>query len=198
MMHPATELRRIDDDVGHGVFATRPIPRGTVTWILCRLDMVFTPAEAAAFPAPYQPIIDKYAYLDAAGNRILCWDNARFINHSCDPAMLGVGTGFEIAVRDIAAGEQITCDYGGMNLIAPLACRCGAPGCRGSIDADDVLRTWRDRDRLLGELLPLARGVEQPLLAFSDEAALFWSWVDGRAPVPSHRAYRGVAEAVAS
>lgn len=198
MMHPATELRLIDDDVGYGVFATAPIPRGTVTWTLCRLDIVFTPIEAAALPAPYRPIIDKYAYGDADGNLILCWDNARFINHSCDPAMLAAGRDFEIAVRDIARGEQVTCDYGGLNLTVPLACRCGARACRGTIDADDVLRTWRDRDRLLAEVLPLARGVEQPLLAFSDESALFWSWVDGRVPVPSHRAYRGVAEAVAS
>ena len=79
------ELRLIDDDVGYGVFATAPIPRGTVTWTLCRLDIVFTPIEAAALPAPYRPIIDKYAYGDADGNLILCWDNARFINHSCKP-----------------------------------------------------------------------------------------------------------------
>lgn len=196
MMHPATELRPVDPEIGLGVFATAPIPRGTVTWILCRFDLVFAPPDVAALPPPYRAIVDRYAYVDADANSILCWDAGRYVNHSCDPPMLGVGRGFEIAVRDIAVGEQITCDYGGLNLTAPLPCRCGSPRCRGTIDADDVLRRWPDLDRAVRGALDVARAVPQPLLAYAPDPATFWAWVDGRSPVPSHRAYRA-AEAVA-
>lgn len=189
MMHPATELRFINPEVGYGVFAVEPIPCGTVAWILCRFDMVFTPAEAVGLPAPYRPIIEKYAYTDAEGNHILCWDHGRYVNHSCDPAMLGVGRGFEIAVRDIAPGDEITCEYGGLNLATEMECRCGALDCRGVIGGEDVLRLWPELDQRIARTLRHARHVAQPLLPFAGAAAQFWDWADGRAAVPSHRAY---------
>jgi len=189
MMHPATELRFINPDVGYGVFAVEPIPCGTVVWVLCRLDMVFSPGEVAALPECYLPIMDKYAYTDADGNQILCWDNGRYLNHSCDPAMLGVGRGFEIAVRDIAPGEEITCEYGGLNLATEMACCCGATSCRSVIGGEDVLRLWPELDRRIAQTLGHARQVPQPLLPFASDTALFWDWVDGRVPVPSHRGY---------
>ena len=189
MMHPSTELRFINPEVGYGVFAVEPILCGTVIWILCRFDMVFSPGEAAALPAPYQPIIDKYAYTDCEGNQILCWDHGRYVNHSCDPAMLGVGRGFEVAVRDIAPGQEITCEYGGLNLATEMCCCCGAPGCRGVIGGSDVLRLWPELDRRVAQTLACARQVPQPLLPFAENAAQFWDWVDGRAAVPSHCAY---------
>ncbi len=189
MMHPATELRFVDPEVGYGVFATEPIPRGTVVWILCRFDMIFTPRAVAALPAPYQPIIERYAYGDADGNHVLCWDSARYLNHSCDPAMLGVGRDFEIAARDIARDEEITCEYGGLNLTTALDCRCGAPACRGSIGGEDVLLLWPELDARTARALRHARDVDQPLLPFARDAAQFWDWADRRAAVPSHRTY---------
>jgi hypothetical protein len=35
VIHPATERRFLDSEPGYGVFATRPIPRGTIVWVLC-------------------------------------------------------------------------------------------------------------------------------------------------------------------
>lgn len=189
MIHPATELRFIGPGIGYGVFATAPIPRGTIVWILCHLDMVFAPGEAAKLPPAYKKIIDHYAYIDGAGNHVLCWDNGRYVNHSCDPAMLGVGTDFEVATRDIAPGEEITCEYGGLNLETPMPCACGAPSCRGTIGGEDVLKLWPDLDRRTAEALACGRGIEQPLLDYARDARLFWDYVDGRVPVPSHRAY---------
>ena len=43
MIHPDTEVRRVDDVVGVGVFATALIPRGTLTWALDPLDQLLTP-----------------------------------------------------------------------------------------------------------------------------------------------------------
>lgn len=33
MIHPDTELRFINPEIGYGVFATQFIPRGTITWV---------------------------------------------------------------------------------------------------------------------------------------------------------------------
>lgn len=198
MMHPDTEVRFISPAIGYGVFATKPIPRGTVTWVLCRFDRVYTPAEVDALPAAYQPLVERYAYVDSGGDYVLCWDAGRHVNHSCEPAMLGVGHDFEIAVRDISPGDQITCDYGGLNLTGRLRCQCGAPSCRAIVGGDDILQMWSRWDGLLAENLIEASLVAQPGLAFARDAQQFWRWVHGIDAVPSHREYHagGVTEAV--
>jgi uncharacterized protein len=188
-MHPDTELRFINPDVGYGVFATKAIPRGTVVWVLCRFDRTFTPAEVDALPAAYQPLIERYAYVDQHGDYVLCWDLARNVNHSCDPNMLGVGRDFEVVVRDIQPGEQICCDYGGLNLTGRLRCMCGAANCRGTITHADVLNRWQDLDTQVAENLALAPNVAQPLLGFARDPQQFWRWVHGIDQVPSHREY---------
>ena len=45
MIHPHTELRFINDEIGHGVVATQFIPAGTITWVLDELDRTFTPKQ---------------------------------------------------------------------------------------------------------------------------------------------------------
>jgi SET domain-containing protein len=37
------------------------------------------------------------------------------------------------AMRDVAAGEELTIDYGESHHQGRLACRCGAPRCVGSL-----------------------------------------------------------------
>ncbi len=189
MIHPAAELRFVNSKIGYGVFAREPILKGTVVWVLCQLDMIFTRAEAAAFPPPYQPILERFAYTDAQNQLILCWDHGRYVNHSCDPVMVDVGNTFEIAVRDIAVGEELTCEYATLNLSEPMECRCGAPGCRRRIGSTDLSTLWRDLDRRVEAALPHARGVRQPLLPYTKDAEQFWAWVDGREPPPSCRTF---------
>jgi uncharacterized protein len=58
----------------------------------------------------------------------------RFINHSCDPNTYMRCTPVRAefyARRDIAAGEELTVDYGESHHDGKLACRCGASNCRG-------------------------------------------------------------------
>ena len=60
----------------------------------------------------------------------------RFINHSCDPNtyMRCTPTRAEFYTRrDIAAGEELTVDYGESHHDGKLPCRCGAATCRGFI-----------------------------------------------------------------
>lgn len=196
MIHPDTELRFISREIGYGVFATRPIARGTLIWTLCLFDRIFTPGEAAALPPDYQKVLGRYAYVEASGNYVLCWDAGRYVNHSCNPAMLGVGRDFEIAVRDIQPGEEVTCEYGGLNLTGQLECRCGAANCRGSIGGRDVLKLCSEWDATVGAMLARARAVPQPLLAFVQDEALWKGYISGRTPVPSHRDYFAGEEAV--
>lgn len=70
--------------------------------------------------------------VDASRSR----DPLRFTNHSCAPnAVLRIQQGrIEIhAMRAIAPGEEITCDYGETHHEGRLRCRCGAPNCVGKL-----------------------------------------------------------------
>ncbi len=163
MVHPDTELRFVSPSMGWGVFATRLIPRGTIIWALDALDQRFTTDAIAGLPAYARELLDTYAYVDRRGDHILCWDNARFFNHSCAANCLSVGYDFEIAVRDIQAGEELTDDYGTLNLTKPFPCSCGAAECRGTLHPDDHTRIgdqWNTRARDAFILLPT---VAQPL-----------------------------------
>ena len=60
----------------------------------------------------------------------------RFINHSCAPNTFirCTPTRAEFyALRDIAAGDELTVDYGESHHDGKLPCRCGAARCRGFI-----------------------------------------------------------------
>lgn len=83
--------------------------------------------------------IDKRVAIDAGvgGN------DARFINHSCDPNCESVIDKRHVyieAIRTIQPGEELTYDYSltrdeddGPNIEAEYACHCGSPECRGSM-----------------------------------------------------------------
>ena len=163
MLHPDTQLRWIDDQIGYGVFVTRPIPQGTVVWVRCAFDIVLSPAQRAALDPAYRSIVDHFSYLDPQGDTILCWDHGRYINHSCQPAMLSVGDEAEIATRDLQPGDHLTCEYALCNIIEPLDCNCGAPNCRSRIQADDVFRHGADWQAQIEAALGRAAQVAQPL-----------------------------------
>ena len=63
-------------------------------------------------------------------------DPMRYTNHSCQPnARLTIRQGRVefYALRPIAAGEEITVDYGETHHEGRLRCRCGAAGCVGRL-----------------------------------------------------------------
>jgi hypothetical protein len=63
-------------------------------------------------------------------------------NHSCDPNLWWAGDEL-VALRAIAAGEELTYDYatdGSVGVLGPgalLRCNCGSMRCRGLIEAAD-------------------------------------------------------------
>src|SRR5262245_27644081 len=133
MMIPGLELRFISDTVGHGVCTTRPIPRGTIIWVLDPLDRRIPETEYASLPERLRSEVDTYGYIEANGDRILCWDLGRYMNHSCDPTGRNVGGLFEIATRDISSGAELTTEYAVLNIDLPGACACGSSQCRGTV-----------------------------------------------------------------
>jgi hypothetical protein len=134
---------------GLGAFATRPIPRGTriIEYAGARL----TPAEAhARYPdhdgAAHHTVL--FAIDGEDGEEVIVdasvdGNEARFINHSCDPNCDAVVDGGRLwidAIRDIAPGEELAYDYAFEleERHTPTAkrrypCTCGAATCRGTI-----------------------------------------------------------------
>jgi SET domain-containing protein len=131
---------------GKGAFATRDIEKGEriVEYLGERVTHAVADArydDHAAddhhtflFNVNRSVVID--AYVD--GN------DARFINHSCDPnceSEIERGRVFIDAIRRIRKGEELTYDYayGRDGTETPeeettlYGCRCGAKSCRGSI-----------------------------------------------------------------
>jgi hypothetical protein len=187
VIHPDTERTHISDAIGVGVVATAAIPRGTLVWVRDRLDLVLTPAERAALPAAYRPVVDRYGYADPDGRWIVCWDDGRLVNHGCEPAMRGVGPLVQIAVRDLAPGDEITCDYAECNTWPPMPCLCGAPTCRGQVSSRDLLDYADAWDREIRAAVAAAAGVPQPLWPFVLDPDALAPIVRGEHPPPSVR-----------
>lgn len=136
---------RVSAIQGLGAFATRPIQAGTrlIEYVGERL----TPAEAdARYPDDDAGrhhtclfAIDDDLVIDAAvgGN------DARFINHSCDPncdAVIEESRIWIETIRDVQPGEELAYDYAYVleERHSPAAkrkfpCNCGAASCRGTI-----------------------------------------------------------------
>lgn len=120
MIHPDTELTFINEEIGYGVVATKRIPAGTITWVLDKLDREFSPSELQNMEPLYQDILNTYTYRNNKGNFVLCWDHGRYVNHSFNANCLSTAYDFELAIRDIEIGEQLTDDYGYLNISKPF------------------------------------------------------------------------------
>jgi len=168
MIHPDTELQFISHEIGYGVVATKFIPAGTITWALDRLDREFTPEQLQALPPLYQNILDTYSYRNNQGNFVLCWDHGRYVNHSFNANCLSTAYDFELAVRDIQPGEQLTDDYGYLNV--PLPFRAANEGTRRKVVYPDDLpkyyKVWDNKIKKVFGNIPM---VDQPLKSVLSE-----------------------------
>jgi SET domain-containing protein len=102
---------------GLGLFAGEAIARGTVVWRFTPgFDLDADRQSLDELDRPLRDYLLHYGYIDVrTGRFVLCCDHARFINHSDAPNIGPVFDsdphGTDIALRDIAAGEEITTDY---------------------------------------------------------------------------------------
>ena len=162
MIHPFSELHYINNEIGYGVVATKFIPKGTITWVLDKLDREFSPLQILEMEDIYKEILDTYTFRNNKGNHVLCWDNGRYVNHSFNSNCLTSAYDFEIAIRDIQPGEQLTDDYGYLNLTAPF--RPLPEGTRRKVVyPDDLVKYARSWDKKLLPAFKKITSVEQPL-----------------------------------
>lgn len=162
MIHPGTEIKYINEEVGYGVVAKEFIPMGIITWALDKFDREYTMAKVATLEPIYQNILDTYAYRNALGNLVLCWENARFVNYSFNSNRISTAYNFELATRHIHKGEQLTDDYGSLNVDRPFqGIEEGTE--RKTVFPDDLLQYHTDWDEKLNAAFKHISSVEQPL-----------------------------------
>ena len=130
---------------GLGVFARNPIGKGTRVIEYLGERVSHTEADRryehkdAADAHTFLFIVDARTVIDAGvdGNE------ARFINHACEPNCESVIEGRRVyidALRAIAPGEELTYDYqiqrepdDPADVDTIFACHCGSARCRGSM-----------------------------------------------------------------
>ncbi|MAO07821.1 MAG: SET domain-containing protein-lysine N-methyltransferase [Alteromonas sp.] len=186
MIHPHTELQFISEEVGHGVVATQFIPAGTITWVLDKLDREFTPEQFQKMNELYQHILDTYSFRNSQGNFVLCWDHGRFVNHSFKSNCLSTAYDFEIAIRDIQPGEQLTDDYGYLNISTPF--KAANEGTRRkTVYPDDLKNHYKAWDKKLADHFPKIPNVPQPLapLLSAKTQKEIQKVLDGKKPLAS-------------
>lgn len=186
MIHPKTELKFISNEIGHGVVATDFIPAGTITWVLDKLDREFKPADFESMDPIYQNILDTYTFRNNLGNFVLCWDNGRFVNHSFNSNCLTTAYDFEIAIRDIQPGEQLTDDYGYLNIPYPFK-GIDEGTKRKTVYPDDLLKYYKNWDKKIAKVFDKIIVNEQPLKELIN--AKLWDKIQniiaGKAPMES-------------
>ncbi len=117
---------------GFGAFAAEPIPPRRKIGEIRGESISVAEARRRAIGKQRIMIVEVSARkaIDASHSQ----DPMRFTNHCCSPnARLSIQGGrIEFyALRDIAAGEEITVNYGETHHEGTLACRCGAANCIG-------------------------------------------------------------------
>lgn len=168
MIHPNTELKFIGEPIGYGVFAATDIPKGTIVYVKDSLELIITPTDYQNHDQSMRDVVDKYSYLDHQGNRIVSWDFAKYVNHCCNCNSISTGYGFEMAIRHIKKGEQITDEYGIFNLETEMEVSCGEDCCRKVIKPTDFDAYYTEWDTKIKAAIGDLFEVEQPLMPFVD------------------------------
>ena len=163
MIHADPEVRFISPEKGYGVVATKLIPKGTITWVQDDLDRVFKRSELHSLNPFIRSHLHKYSFTNRHGDLVLCWDHGKFVNHSFNPSCFSTPYDFEIAIRDIHPGEELTDDYGYLNLEEPFSC-IDENTDRKTVYPDDILRYHQQWDALLLEHAREVLKLDQALL----------------------------------
>ena len=144
-LHPHIEKRWINDKIGYGLFAVKPITKGEITTICA--GCTISKAKIANATPRIINLIETYGY-DLDEDLLLYPDEKEpmhdvwFLNHSCDPSVGNLDLFSTVAMRDIKIGEQITIDYATVDTDEiqehpGMQCFCKAKNCRKTITGDD-------------------------------------------------------------
>jgi SET domain-containing protein len=119
-----------------GAFAMRPIAAGEtictftgVEYSRAGILAAIASGEVRDGADPFELGLDSYLKVD---------EQYIAFNHSCAPNAGFARRSDVVALRALAPGEEITCDYAtncsaSNDFVMPFVCHCGAPGCRRRI-----------------------------------------------------------------
>lgn len=99
---------------GFGREQAEPIPAGTVWWRFSGLsgDQIRTRAQISAMGVTSRQFWKKYSFKsDRSGRRCLCFDDARYVNHSNTPNTAEDDYGCSVSMVDIQVGDELTENY---------------------------------------------------------------------------------------
>lgn len=128
-----------------GVYTTTAIPRGSrvVEYDGPRI----TPEEADRL---YDGLSRTYLYGLSDGKTVIDGEGlGAYLNHSCDPNCEVEeikGRVWLLALRDIAAGEELVWDYNLYDDESPAPCTCGSANCRGTMYSEEWMEKMRRRE----------------------------------------------------
>lgn len=132
---PATEVRDAGP-AGLGVFATAPVAAGTVVaafggWMCDLRTFGSLPPERQV-----------HSLQVAEELFLVCPERSEdpdFVNHSCEPNCGIAGNVLLVALRDVAAGDELTFDYAmcDSDPYDEFECLCGTATCRRKVTGND-------------------------------------------------------------
>ncbi len=102
---------------GIGLFAAESIPKGMATWeFKPEFDVEVTEEGLRSLSKPACNQFLNYCYKNYSnGKYVLCFDDARFMNHSDSPNIADSNPADDyardVAIRDILEGEELTYNY---------------------------------------------------------------------------------------
>jgi len=133
--HPSLVVRGSGIE-GHGLFAAEPIAKGVVVSQLAGRKVTTAELQELFENPPVDTITiddDEHLVLPTDPRPVIAYGN-----HSCDPNLWWVDAVTLETRREIAAGEEVTSDYGTSTGVPyELECKCGSPLCRGVVTGDD-------------------------------------------------------------
>lgn len=112
---------------GLGLYALRDFRVGEIVlrWYLSQL---ISKDELLSLPEQER----KYTHPFDSERILIVQPPERYVNHSCDNNT-EVRDFCDVAVRNIAASEEITSDYSSDESGSKFNCSCGAKNCRGTV-----------------------------------------------------------------
>lgn len=158
-LNPHIEKRWINNQIGWGLFAVKPIKKGKTISVIS--GTLMPKAEIVRSSSGFIEFLEKYS-IEIDDDFILypadTLSDVFCMNHSCNPNAGNPDPYSLIAMRDIKTDEQITYDYATTDTNdiferGEMGCCCGAANCRRIITGDD----W-----LIPELQEKYKGYFQP------------------------------------
>lgn len=132
---------RLRCDNQRGLFVLKPVRKDEI--------LITYDGPTIDHPTRYSIQIDDNLHIDGTP------ESNAYLNHSCRPNTYVDWNAVCLrALRDIAAGEEITCNYltTDWELHEKFVCGCGAPGCYGELKGFKYLSP--EQQRALGPFVP--------------------------------------------